>query len=65
MLTIILRQYRFLPQAIGRLGGGTLVKWSRAKDGNLFNHKQGSIAHSLSLLPSSQPDITEILLKMT
>ena len=33
------------------------------RGGDVFNHKQGSIAHSLSLSPAHCPDITEILLK--
>ena len=30
---------------------------------NLLNHKQSSIAHSLTLSASHHPDMTEILLK--
>ena len=33
--------------------------------GNLFDRKQGSIAHNLSLSPSYRPDMTEMLLKKT
>ena len=30
---------------------------------NLYNHKRGCFAHSLSLTPSYDPDMTEVLLK--
>ena len=32
---------------------------SPASDEDLFNHKQGSVAHSLSLSPTQRPDMTE------
>ena len=32
---------------------------------NLFNHKQGFIAHSLSLSSTHHPDITKVLMKRT
>ena len=34
-----------------------------AVEGNLFDHKLGSFAYSLSFSPSARPDMTEILLK--
>ena len=38
---------------------------SPARGEDLFDHKRGSIAHSLSLSPTHRPDMTEILLKRT
>ena len=38
---------------------------SPARGENLFSHKRGSIAHSLSLSSAHHPNMTEILLKRT
>ena len=42
-----------------------VVSYSPARGEDLFNRKQGSIAHSLSLSSAHRPDMTEILLKRT
>ena len=66
----------FLTQGPGRISGALQAQWVKcwsadlmvpglcpAGGRNLFYGKQGTIAHSLPLLPFHRPDLTKILLK--